>query len=65
MSLFPVLRSLVLILLLHSPLLAADSAPTGQVQQVIQTLFPQATRIDAKQGDVPVYPVYQLNQLLG
>lgn len=61
----PLLRSLALILLLHSPLLAADSTPPAQLREVIQSLFPQATRIDAKQGDVPAYPVYQLNELLG
>jgi len=32
---------------------------------VIQALFPKATRIEAKLGDFPVYPVYQLQQLLG
>lgn len=59
------LRWLMLILLLHSPLLTADDALPAQIRDAIQQLFPQATRIDAKQGDVPVYPVYQLNELLG
>lgn len=59
------LRWLALILLLHSPLLAADDALPAQIRDAIQLLFPQATRIDARQGDVPVYPVYQLNELLG
>ncbi|SIS81307.1 4Fe-4S binding protein [Neptunomonas antarctica] len=31
----------------------------------IKTLFPKATRIDNKQNGLPVYPVYQLDQLLG
>ncbi|WP_211225058.1 4Fe-4S binding protein [Oceanobacter kriegii] len=31
----------------------------------IQQLFPKATRIEPKQQDFPVYPVYQLNELLG
>ncbi|MEH6473143.1 MAG: 4Fe-4S binding protein [Halopseudomonas sp.] len=35
------------------------------LQDVIQSLFPKATRIDTKQPDFPVYPVYQLQQLLG
>src|SRR5690606_16688261 len=48
-----------------SPLLTADSTPPAQLREVIQSLCPQATRIDAKQGDVPAYPVYQLNELLG
>ncbi len=59
------LRWLALILLLHSPLLAADDALPAQIRDAIQQLFPQATRIDARQGDVPVYPVYQLGELLG
>lgn len=32
---------------------------------VIQSLFPKATRIEAKLDDFPIYPVYQLQQLLG
>lgn len=31
----------------------------------IQTLFPKATRIDNKLPDLPVHPVYQLDQILG
>lgn len=31
----------------------------------IKTLFPKSTRIGDKQTDLPVYPVYQLDQLLG
>ncbi|WP_166267651.1 NosR/NirI family protein [Marinobacter caseinilyticus] len=34
-------------------------------QALIQQLFPKATRIEDKLSDYPVYPVYQLNQLLG
>lgn len=59
------LRSLTLLCLLHSSLLIADTPPTAPVQEAIQSLFPQATRIDDKQGNVPAYPVYQLNELLG
>ena len=39
--------------------------PAAPYQSVIQALFPKATRIDAKLADFPVYPVYQLQQLLG
>ncbi|MDO6461519.1 4Fe-4S binding protein [Granulosicoccaceae sp. 1_MG-2023] len=31
----------------------------------IEKLFPKLTRIGEKQSDLPVYPVYQLNELLG
>ncbi|BBB30579.1 4Fe-4S binding protein [Neptunomonas japonica] len=31
----------------------------------IRTIFPKATRVGEKQTGLPVYPVYQLNQLLG
>ena len=31
----------------------------------IQQLFPKATVIGEKQADYPVYPVYQLQELLG
>jgi NosR/NirI family transcriptional regulator, nitrous oxide reductase regulator len=41
-------------------------AEVGSVQQTwIQELFPKATRFEDKQTDFPVYPVYQLNELLG
>ena len=32
---------------------------------MIEALFPKATRIEPKRDDFPVYPVYQLQQLLG
>ncbi len=32
---------------------------------MVRDLFPKATRIDDKLADFPVYPVYQLQQLLG
>ncbi|MDP2547295.1 4Fe-4S binding protein [Oceanobacter sp. 4_MG-2023] len=41
-----------------------SAAPTA-IHDLIQQLFPKATRIEAKQQDYPVYPVYQLNELLG
>lgn len=34
-------------------------------QALIQELFPKATRIEDKLAEYPVYPVYQLQQLLG
>ena len=35
------------------------------IPDLIQSLFPKATRIEGKQDDYPVYPVYQLSELLG
>ncbi|MCE8017991.1 4Fe-4S binding protein [Halomonas sp. MCCC 1A17488] len=59
------LRSLVLaiVLLLASPTLLAEPSP--EMQARIQQLFPKATRIEDKRGDTSVYPVYQLDELLG
>lgn len=42
--------------------LADDSLP---VETYIQRIFPKATRIEPKQDDFPVWPVYQLGELLG
>ncbi|MEH6650830.1 MAG: 4Fe-4S binding protein [Motiliproteus sp.] len=42
----------------------SDSELAGY-RPIIQTLFPKATRIEDKLTDFPVYPVYQLQQLLG
>ncbi|WP_207061190.1 4Fe-4S binding protein [Motiliproteus sp. SC1-56] len=45
--------------------LHAVSARSNGPEAIIQQLFPKATRIGAKLSDFPVYPVYQLQQLLG
>ena len=42
-----------------------QAAPSDTISGMIQQLFPKATRIEPKQQDYPVYPVYQLNELLG
>ncbi|MCY0963690.1 NosR/NirI family protein [Parathalassolituus penaei] len=58
--------NLLLLLLAFWCCVATTQAEVGSVQQAwIQELFPKATRIEDKQTDFPVYPVYQLNQLLG
>lgn len=44
---------------------ANTSAVSDDMTTRIMQLFPKATRIEAKQADYPVYPVYQLSQLLG
>lgn len=54
------LRLLLLLMFLASGPLHADP-----MQEEILALFPKATRIDPKQDNPPVYPVYQLDQLLG
>ena len=68
--------SLFFILLLSLPvqLTRADSDATHNASNIntlekntlpISQLFPKNTRIGDKQTDLPVYPVYQLDQLLG
>jgi NosR/NirI family nitrous oxide reductase transcriptional regulator len=44
---------------------AGEQEGAGAYQSLIQTLFPKATRIEPKLEAFPVYPVYQLQQLLG
>lgn len=47
---------------------AQDSTPghsSISLPEMIQSLFPKATRIEEKLEDYPVYPVYQLHELLG
>ncbi len=58
---------LILILSLHAPRIsaAAVSPNTFDINLAISTLFPKNTRIGNKQTELPVYPVYQLDQLLG
>lgn len=61
-----VLFSLLLLTSASSSLAALDSnPPPAEMEGLIQLLFPKATRIEAKLDDYPVYPVYQLSELLG
>ena len=56
---------LLLILLLLLPMQGQTAEPPQETQKAIQTLFPSATVIEDKLPDFPVYPVYQLQELLG
>lgn len=56
------LLSLLLCCLAATPLRAELSDDT---RQIIQELFPSATIIEEQLTDFPVYPVYQLQELLG
>jgi len=57
---------LIRVLLLCALLPAAANAElTAEKREIIQRLFPAATVIEDKLDDVPVYPVYQLQDLLG
>lgn len=53
----------MLLLLLSLP--SGPLSAASEHQTVIESLFPKATRIEPKRDDFPVYPVYQLQQLLG
>lgn len=57
-----ILLSLLLCCLAATPLRAELSDDT---RQIIQELFPSATIIEEQLADFPVYPVYQLQELLG
>lgn len=54
----------LLFLLLLVPTLSGAEL-TDSRRALIQSLFPAATVIEDKLSDVPVYPVYQLQELLG
>jgi NosR/NirI family nitrous oxide reductase transcriptional regulator len=56
------IRMLLLCALLPA---AANAELTAEKHEIIQRLFPAATVIEDKLDDVPVYPVYQLQDLLG
>ncbi len=56
---------LLLLWILVSVGLPAYGALTEQRQALIQELFPKATDIRERLADYPVYPVYQLQELLG
>ncbi|WP_273206676.1 NosR/NirI family protein [Marinobacter subterrani] len=43
----------------------AQADLSAQKRELIQALFPKATVIEDKRSDFPVYPVYQLQELLG
>ena len=57
------LVSLIALMVMLVPPLQAEPSP--EMQARIQQLFPKATRIEDKRGDTSVYPVYQLDELLG
>src|SRR5690554_8074299 len=56
-----VLLMILLVLSSHS----RATEPPEETRAVIQGLFPSATVIEDKLPDFPVYPVYQLQHLLG
>ena len=58
-------RLLIITSVLCSGVASANAEPQSGYHTVIQQLFPKATRIEAKLDDFPVYPVYQLSELLG
>ena len=43
---------------------SAEKSPLAHALP-IRTIFPKATRVGEKQKNLPIYPVYQLDQLLG
>ena len=57
-----IIRGLFLLLVLPA---LARAELTDDKRELIQRLFPSATVIGDKLDDVPVYPVYQLQDLLG
>lgn len=57
-------RALLMILLVLS-FHGHTAEPPEETRAVIQALFPSATVIEDKLPDFPVYPVYQLQELLG
>jgi NosR/NirI family nitrous oxide reductase transcriptional regulator len=61
-----VIRSFLAVLVASLFLISGVQAKTGEdIKALIQELFPKATRIENKLADYPVYPVYQLGELLG
>ncbi|TFH86305.1 4Fe-4S binding protein [Billgrantia azerbaijanica] len=59
-------RALGLLIVLFLGLVPTVQAePSPEMAARIQALFPKATRIEDKRADYPVYPVYQLSELLG
>lgn len=56
---------LILLLSLVFTASAYAAEPPPEPKAVIQSLFPSATVIEDKLPDFPVYPVYQLQELLG
>ncbi|WP_207802545.1 NosR/NirI family protein [Motiliproteus coralliicola] len=61
----PLARGWLQLLFALCLLLGNGPAFAMEYQAIIEQLFPKATRIEPKQQDYPVYPVYQLNELLG
>lgn len=62
-----VLMMLLVLLTLQVPTGSAESTGKNSKspEEIIQSLFPKATRIEDKMADYPVFPVYQLSELLG
>ena len=58
----PILTLLLCLMLLPAP---ARAGLDPHRREVIQSLFPSATVIGERRADLPVYPVYQLQELLG
>lgn len=58
---------MALLVILSVPSLAAQGASSiaGEAPQAIATLFPSATRIGERDPNNGVWPVYQLNELIG
>ena len=61
----PLFFILFFLLIASSNNLLAKPGDVTHIPDQIKTLFPTATRIEAPLTDIPVIPVYQLNQLLG
>jgi NosR/NirI family nitrous oxide reductase transcriptional regulator len=49
----------------HVPEVFSKEGDVTHIPADIEAIFPTATRIGARDPDIPVIPVYQLNQLLG
>lgn len=56
---------ILLSLILCFVFIHGHAEPPEDTRQVIQELFPSATVIEDQLPDLPVYPVYQLQELLG
>ncbi len=58
--------SMLLMLALSTPVTAQARVDNGQsLPALIQQIFPEATEIRPKQSDPPVWPVYQVTELIG
>ena len=67
-KLLGVLALALTLITIPSAALAEGGSPghnATPIPELIQSLFPKATRIESKLEDYPVFPVYQLSELLG